>query len=285
MIRRILVALDPGEETPVAVRYAAAIARRYDAEVSGLAVIDTRKIATAVGPGGAVGSAYYAGLSRQRMTEETRARARELVRSFESTLEEEGVRHGERVEEGVVVERVLNDMKYNDLLVIGSTSHFFYIHPEQETPTLAKLVKRGVTPTLVVSTTFGEVERVLLSYDGSPASARTMHWFAYLKPFGTDLTIELAHIRASGSSSERSHSELLLNLAADYLHAHGYDQVVQTSRDGGTPARQLQSHAREIEAEMIVAGAHSVSAVRRLTFGSTTHSLLQECTIPTFLYH
>ena len=40
MIKKILVALDADSDTPVATRYAADIARRYAAEVTGLAVVD-----------------------------------------------------------------------------------------------------------------------------------------------------------------------------------------------------------------------------------------------------
>lgn len=285
MIKRILVALDPDADTPVATRYAAAMAQRFDAEVSGLAVIDTQKIATAVGPGGAVGAMYYANLSKERMTEEARETARTLLGDFDALLEESRVRHGERVEEGVPVEQVVDDMKYHDLLVIGSTSHFYYTRPEQETNTLAKIVKRSIAPTLVVGERYEAIRRVLVGYDGSDASARTLQRFAQLQPFGTSLAVELVHVRAGDSERERSASELLLRLGGAFLKAHGFEHVTETSRDGGKPAARLLDHARHIEADLVVAGAHSVSAMRRIAFGSTTHRLLEECPVPFFLYH
>ena len=60
MIKKILVALDPDMDTPVATRYAADIAQRHDAEVTGLAVVDMGSI-EASSRGGGIGSMYLMG--------------------------------------------------------------------------------------------------------------------------------------------------------------------------------------------------------------------------------
>lgn len=285
MIKRILVALDPDTDTPIATRYAAELAARFGGEVSGLAVIDTRRIAAEAGPGGAVGAGYYLELSRKRMTDEARDTARRLVTTFDAALREAGVRHAERVEEGGPVEEVIEATKYHDLLVIGRTPHFFYTRPEEKTNTLAQVVKKGITPTLVVGEAYRPVERVLIAYDGSAASARSMQRFAQLQPFGSDVALELVHVRLAGGSAERMRSALLLRLARSFLLAHGFERVSETSRNGGTPVEVLSEHARDVGADLVVAGAHSVSAMRRLAFGSTTHALLKDGTLPFFLFH
>ena len=285
MIKRILVALDPDEDTQVATQYAAGLARRFGGTVSGLAVIDTKRIAHEVGPGGAIGAAYYAGLSRQRLTEDARLTAQRLIVDFERVLNEAHVPHGERVEEGVPMERVIDEMKVHDLLVIGSASHFFYSRPARETNTLPRIVKNGITPTLVVADAHRPVERVLVAYDASDPSARTLQRFAQLRPFGTDLAIELVHVRASDRTRDRTASDLLLRRAGTYLRDHGFAQVTETSRDGGAASDQLLEHIRLSRADLVVAGAHSVSAVRRIAFGSTMHTLLHEIPVPFFVYH
>lgn len=285
MIKRILVALDPDDDTPVAVELAAALAKRHDAEVSGLAVIDTHRIAAALGPGGAVGAGYYANVARKRMTDVARTTAQGLLQSFQARLDEEHVRHGERVEEGVPVHQVIEDMKYHDVLVIGGRSHFYYNRPEEETNTLARIVKKAVAPTLVVGEVYRTVQRVMVAYDGSDASARTLQRFAQMQPFGRDVAVELVHIRATDGARDRAASELLLRLAAGFLRAHGFEHVVETSRDGSPPAEGLLAHAQHVAADLVVAGAHSVSAVRRIALGSTTHTLLFDCRVPFFLFH
>lgn len=285
MIKRILVALDPDQDTPVATRYAAEVARRYDAEVSGLAVVDTGHIAREVGPGGAIGATYYMEQSRQRKVDEAREAGQTLVADFDKAIEEAGVRHGERVEEGVPAERVIEDMKYCDLLVIGRTPHFFYDQPKRETHTLAKIVKRGVSPVLVAGDQYRAVERVLVAYDGSDPAARTLQRFAQLQPFGRELSVELVNVHGGDTKGASRRSELLLRLGCQFLTAHGFERVTETSMADGAPAERLLEQADRVGADLIVAGAHSVSAVRRMTFGSTTHTLLKTCTIPLFLFH
>lgn len=285
MIKRILVALDPDQDTPVATQYAAEVAQRYEAAVSGLAVVDTDHIAREVGPGGAIGATYYLEQSRKRMIDEAREVGQTLVADFNAAIEEAGVRHGARLEEGAPDQRIIEGMKYCDLLVIGRTPRFFYHKPERETHTLAKIVKRGITPTLVVGEEYRAVERVVVAYDGSDPAARTLHRFAQLQPFGRDLSVELVHVHAGDTKGASRDSELLLRLASPFLQAHGFERVTETSVAGGAPAERLLEQADRVGADLIVAGAHSVSAVRRIAFGSTTHTLLENCTLPLFLFH
>lgn len=285
MIKRILVALDPDQDTPVATEYAAEIAVRFDAEVAGLAVVDTEKIARQVGPGGAVGATYYVEKTRKNIVGKARKAGEELVSDFGEMLGDAGVRHGKRLEEGVPADRVIEEMKYHDLLVVGRTPHFFYHQPERETDTLSQVVKRGVSPALVVGEEQRNIEHVLVTYDGSDPSARTMQRFAQMQPFGRDFSVHLVHVHDSDSKGDHRQSEQLLGYAAGFLKAHGFERITEASMVGGEPAASILEEAERTKADLIVAGAHSVSAVRRMAFGSTTHTLLKNCTIPLFLFH
>lgn len=285
MIKRILVALDPDQDTPVATQYAAEIARRSDAKVSGLAVIDTNRIAAEIGPGGAVGALYYMENTRKRMIDEARETAGTLVGSFDETLEQAHVPHEEHVKEGSPVERVLDELRYSDLLVIGRTPHFFYNRPERKTNTLARIVKHSIVPSLIVAEKFTPIRHVLIAYDGSDPSARTLQRFAQLQPFGTELIVEVVHVRTGESIRKPGLSDVLLEGASRYLGAHGFERIRHSGMDGEKPASALMDYAHSMNANLIVAGAHSVSAVRRVAFGSTTHELVAKCTVPMFVFN
>ncbi|MDX1547388.1 MAG: universal stress protein [Rhodothermales bacterium] len=248
-------------------------------------MVDTRQIAAEVGGGGAVGGLYYAEQARQAVTDQTRAAARALVRAFHAVVEAEHLRHGEAVEDGVPYRRIIEQMRYHDLLVIGRVPHFYYRRPTQRTNTLAEVVKRGTAPALVVGDVLGDVQRVLVAFDGSDAAARTLQRFAQFRLFGTDLAVEVVYVRSGGARRERDVGEVLLRRAAAFLTAHGYDHLATTSLDGGTPGERLPAYACQTGAGLIVAGAHSVNAMRRLAFGSTTHALLEGCNVPLFLHH
>lgn len=281
MIRTILVALDIDTDTPVAIRQARDIAKRYDAEVTGLAVVDMGSIESG-SRGGGIGSMYLVEELRKNLTTEARTKARQLADEFEALMKESDVPYDAHVKEGVPFRRILEDMKYHDLLVVGSEPHFFYSHPEQETKTLEHIVRDGVAPVFIVRDTYTPVERVLIAYDGSDAAARTLHRFVHLHPFGKDVTLEILGVYGKGKGAEQE-TELRLNLAKGYLEMHGF-----TARSrmlgGGNAADQIVDYAARFEADVVVAGAHSVSKLAEFTFGSTTSCLLKKSPAPLFIY-
>lgn len=125
MMKRILVALDPQQDTKVATRYAKELALAHGAEVSGLAVVDTQGIAREIGPGGAVSAAYYADMLRAQIKAQSHQAARELIEAFDADLPAGDVPRAEHVREGVPARRIVEDTKYHDVLIVGSDPHFY----------------------------------------------------------------------------------------------------------------------------------------------------------------
>jgi nucleotide-binding universal stress UspA family protein len=277
MIKKILVALDPDTDTPVATRYAQQIAQRHAAEVTGLAVVDMGSI-EASARGGGIGSMYLMEKVEKELTEEARQRARELTKQFDEAMTNSDVPYHVEVAEGAPFERIVEDMKYQDLLIVGRDPHFFYSHPETSTKTLVRVVRDTVAPTLVVPNTYRDIERVLVTYDGSNASARAMRQFVHLQPFGTDVQVEILNVH----SGESKGSRLALEMAKAYLKVHGYNTHTTGVR-GSDAAAEILNFADRFEADLLVAGAHSVSTWRKLAFGSTTASLIKKCELPLFL--
>ncbi|MDZ7719595.1 MAG: universal stress protein [Balneolaceae bacterium] len=277
MIKRILIALDPDEDTPIATQYAISLANNSDASVTGLAVVDTSNIY----PTGIIGDpdeTHHARNLWEELTEESRSVADRLLQKFRNSVEKSGVRHSEIKKEGASYERIIEGMKYHDLLVVGRDSHFFYNEPKQNTKTLAQVVKYGVSPTLIVTHHFEEVKKVLIAFDGSRPAARSLKSFAHLKPFGEKVDIELLHVQNEDDSNEE-----ILNYAADYLKEHNFKTITTKVLKKEKISEQILARSREIDADLIVLGAHAVSAIKRLTFGSTTHDLITKTHLPLFM--
>lgn len=278
MIRRILVALDPDADTPVAIDYAFAIAKRHDTEVTGIACVDTERIEESAS-GGGIGSMHYADKLREKLTASTRARAQELIAAFEKASTRARIRYSDDIREGAPSERIIDDMRFNDLLVIGNKPHFFYGHPDQKTTTLAHVVKGTVGPVVIVPDVFREVTKVVLSFDGSTPSARAMQRFVQMQPFGSELDVHIVNVYEKG---EESRSEHLLDQAKRYVEAHGFN-ARSSALKGDKPFKNIIAHADQVDADLIVAGAHSVSKVQKLAFGSTTETLIKKGNLPLFL--
>ncbi|MDR9366282.1 MAG: universal stress protein [Balneolaceae bacterium] len=277
MIKRILIALDPDEDTPIATQYAIKLAKNNNASVTGLAVVDTSNIY----PTAIVGDpdeTHHARNLWEELTEESRNIASKLLDKFSSDVEKAGVRHSEISKEGASYDRIIEGMKYHDLLVVGRDSHFFYNEPKQDTKTLAQVVKYGVSPTLIVTQHFDEVNKVLIAFDGSRPAARSLKSFAHLKPFGSDVDIELLHVQ-----NESNSGDMRLQYASDYLKEHNFESVALKILDKENTSEQILERSREIGADVIVLGAHAVSAIKRLAFGSTTHDLITKTDKPLFM--
>lgn len=282
MIKRILIALDPDEDTPIATQYAISLAERNNASVTGLAVVDT----SSMYPTGIIGDpdqTHHARNLWEELTDESRNIARKLLEKFKNTVEKSNVRYTAITQEGASYDRIIEGMKYHDLLVVGRDSHFFYNEPKQETKTLAQVVKNGVSPTLIVTHHFEEVNKVLIAFDGSRPASRSLKSFAHLSPFGKDLEIELLHIYKGDNDTFDYASDTILDYANDYLLEHDFKNITQKFLESDKISAAILKRRKEIGADLIVLGAHAVSAIKRLTFGSTTHELITKTDSPLFM--
>ena len=283
MIKRILVVLDPDDDTPIATNTAITIAQRYDAEVTCLALVDKEAIAADTA-GSGIGGYAYAERLRTRLTDEVRAKAQDLLRTFVSRVEAAGVRQsGSHISDEGLLASLVGAMRTHDLLVAGRESHFYYHDPEQRTHTMAKVIEEGAAATLLVGHEVPDVKRVVVAYDGSTAAARALQKFANLAPFGTGIEVELLHVRGH-SDEERLESETLLDGAQRYLQAHGYTPVRATSVEGAKPADRIAEYANADTTDLLVAGAYAKTGIKRLMFGSAATRLLESATVPLFLY-
>jgi nucleotide-binding universal stress UspA family protein len=282
MIRRILVALDPDQDTPVATEAAIKLARIHDASVTGLAVVDTSNIY----PTGIIGDpdqTHHARNLWEELTDESREMARKLLDQFEARIKRSGVRYSSITEEGASFDRIVEGMKYHDLFIAGRDSHFFYNEPEKDSKTLAQVVKYGVAPTLVVLDDPLEISDVLIAYDGSRPASRSLKSFAQLSPFGKDLNIEILTVSTSSKEPEIENAENALTHAVNYLKEHRFDRVRQKLITEPQPAECILERQQDFDADLTVLGAHAVSALKRLTFGSTTHEVLTRTQTPLLL--
>ncbi|MEM8598456.1 MAG: universal stress protein [Bacteroidota bacterium] len=285
MVRRVLVALDPDHDTPVAIRYAADIVRPCNGVVTGLALVAKDAIDEATA-GSGIGAMYYAQKRRDELSVQILERAEELLDEFAAACEGNGVRFKRaHVAMGVPHKQITEHLKYHDLLVAGDESHFYYADPEKRTHALARIAEEGAGAVLIVEKDHRPTERVLVAFDGGKTAARALQKFAQLAPFGTEVTVELVHILGDGGEDARLAARYDLERAAAYLDTYGFGDVEVTMLLGGNVQQTLLDHATQVNADLIVAGAYSRSGIRRLFFGSTAKGLIEHSEVPLFMYH
>jgi nucleotide-binding universal stress UspA family protein len=273
MIKRILVALSGTPYTPTAVRYALEVARLHAAEVTGVTLVDPRRIEN-VGPvplGGA-SAAHELAEHRRHATEES---IEEQVAAFEAACHEAGTVHRVLRETGDTLEELISCGRYHDLTIIGLRGLFDYGVLRDANTRTVKLIHSGVRPILAVAEGHRPIRRVLIAYNGSMESAKAMKRFVQMRVWPD---IELAIVCFGFDAKE---SGALLTDAAAYCRSHGF--VAETESAPGDPKAELLPYARARGADLLVLGSTGRSKIAKLILGDTALEAIRHADIPLFL--
>ena len=274
MIKRILVGLAGTPYTAVGIQQAVELARSHEAELTGVTIVDTKRLAS-IGP--APIGAEESGIElREHRLQVTSEHVEEVIAAFQQACGEADVPCRVHREEGDAFKLMLSYSRYHDLTVCGVRSIFeYYFEKEESTDLLGRLVGGGVRPIVAVAREFRPVQRVLAAYNGSRASAKTLRQFIQLRPW-PEMTMRIVTFGDVDEDPEE-----LLTSAADYCRAHGVDpEVVHVP---GQAKDQLLPYADEWEADLIVLGNSRRSFLSRKLFGETALHVMQNADRPLFL--
>jgi len=273
MIKRILVGLAGTTYTPVAIQRAVTLARTHGAEVTGVTVLDAKRIR---GEGIGLVKAPNSDLLRAERMQIARSQIEQCVSEFESACQAANIRYHIVEESGDAFTRLVDLSRYHDLMVFGLRSIFEYDFqvgaPES---LLLRLVVAGVRPLLAVSEKFRSISRVLIAYNGSMESATAMKRFVQMRLW-PDAELKIVTFHTSDDKAFE-----LMQAAEDYCVAHGFKVCHQSNR--GDPKVLLLAAATLWQADMIVMGNSARSVLLRKVLGDTLLGTLRDAQIPLFL--
>ena len=271
MIKKILLGLGGTPYTTVAIERAIQLAKRLDAEVTGVTVANLNRIKRI----NVKGNDEQTSVLKRTML--TREQIEEAISLFESSCTNEGIRYRIKKEE---TEDSFNLMislaRYHDLMIFGLQSIFEYgISFEKPKDTLARLISSGVKPIIAVSDKFRPIQKALIAYDGSMESARTMKHFVQLRLWPNAKLKIVAFQR----SEEKAHN--ILYDASEYCRSHGFH--VEHESNPGIPRDLLLPMASLWQADIVVLGSSARSLLVRRAFGETALHVIRDSDKPLFL--
>jgi nucleotide-binding universal stress UspA family protein len=277
MLRTILVALDGSEPSRVAQEIAIGFARRFKADITGLAVLDRGYITapTAVGIGG---MAFKHHRDQVKLEQAHRFLER-LEQHFQASCEDLGIKWQVIEEEGAPFDLICGEAHRHDLLVIGRDTDF---HLEEE-PAVADVVFRLLVenprPVIVCPDHTVPDGPIIAASDGGPQSSRALHMLALLG-LGRDRVI---HVLATADvhDAARHYAER----PAELLARHGLQVEVHAVESTTEPHDVICEHAERLGAGMVAIGASSRGRLRDFFLGSTARRLLNACPCPLFVHH
>jgi nucleotide-binding universal stress UspA family protein len=273
MLKRILVALTGTPGGVTAVQLAIDLARAHEARLTGITLVNPRKIRN-------VGSIPIgAGAAAKELREHRMAVVREqmdeAIQQFRSDCQAADVDHRVAIEEGDPCSLLIDRSRYHDLVAFGVPGILAFGHPSQSQGLLGPLVTNGVRPLLAVAAEYRPVRRVMIAYSGSRESAKAMRRFAQIDPW-PGVTLDIVTFNQPEPAART-----LLEDAADYCEDRGFE--VRTARSPSKPREGILQYAAEHDVDLIVMGYSVRTKLARKLMGENGLHVLQHTERSVFL--
>jgi nucleotide-binding universal stress UspA family protein len=280
MVKRILVPLDLSPYSAAALNQACLIAKKLDAEITGLVILDIPGIEKSIGPI-PMGGLYYAEHLEKTKLEDAENRIHTLLTKFENQCKKAGVRYKRAERQGTPSNQILKESVYYDAIIMGIRTFFHFESQDKAGDSLEKIMDDSITPIFAVPSydiapvSINEEARVLITFDGSLPSARALQRFVQ---FGLPEDMEITILN---SSEDEANSGYLLAEAEDYLKSHGF---VKIKKDWTTePIIDVIENRYFNKIDVIVLGIHSKKKILQFVLGSLTKRLIKQGTKVLFI--
>ena len=272
---KILLGLDGSAYAQAAIEYASQLALAHNAAITGVAIIDLPGIKSSSGPV-PIGGAHYDVHLEEQQLKETEEKAKAILDDFARICDDRKINAVLHADTGRPFSEIIEESKFHDFIVIGKRTFFEYTADESY-GTLERVLKNGLAPVLAVPDAVREIKKVLVAYDNSVPASKVVHMFLLLGIWNAcDITLLTVNDDAEAGQ------KLLENLA-EFFESYGIQPKLATR--SGHPDAAVISYIAENDIDMLVMGAYGRKSVREFFVGSVTQHLIQETTIPLFLYH
>jgi nucleotide-binding universal stress UspA family protein len=277
VLRSILVALDSTPASSAAQDLAIDLAKRLQAQITGMAVLDRGYITapTAVGIGG---SAFKQHRDQVKL-KEAQAFLERMEQRFEASCEAIGAQWQVIEAEGVPHVMIEQESIRHDLLIIGKDTDFHLDEDPSIADAVRHLLRETARPLVVCPETAASEGPVMVTYDGSLASSRALHMLALLGLVGARpvhlLSIAEDQATATGCAA----------FAAELLTKHGHQVTPHGIRSQAHPADIICAEAVTLGVTLIGMAASGHRPIRDFFLGGTTQRLLKQCPCPLFVHH
>ncbi len=275
MLRRILIPFDPSPCAAAALEYGCLLAKRQDAEITAVVVLDLPGIEKSIGPT-PLGGIYYAEQLERAKEKRAHEHIQTLLGRFRDTCQRAGVAHRDAELQGSPSEQIINNSVFYDLVVMGICTHFHFETENAPGNSIEKMLSHAVTPVLTVPANFIPRTKmnVLIAFDGSLPSARAMQGFVRsfnASAIETDITLLMSGI-------DETVARFHLDSACAYLNAHNFCnvRVDRTEQD----IIEIMDEKYLPWADLIVLGVHSKKGLLDFMIGSLSRHLIKNGTKP-----
>lgn len=278
MVKSILIPTDGSDYGKTAIAYGISIARKLDAQLTGLHVVDIRLMQGPVFTdiSGSIGLPPYQELLPV-IESGLEAKAEAILAEFRAQCEAAGLRPETKKVVGVIDQTIVDEgRRCCDWVLLAQRGEHFHLGDGAILGSTAQsVVRRSGKPVLVTPEQFREIKTMALAYDGSAPADNALNLAAGLsQQAGWPLSVVIiTDDEAFGAKLSQKARELLAPLAVDSA------VIVRKGKED----KELLRFIREGSTDLLVMGAYGHNRLREVLLGSTTSSVIRKSTIPVLL--
>lgn len=267
---------DGSQNSKVALEYAIYIAKKFDAKIKGLSILDIRALE---GPffsdvSGALGfSPYQSYLPKfQEILEE---KGNIILQDFKKACEDKSIETNTKRLTGIIPNIIAEEGKKVDLIVMAQRGE----HAEWSSgllgSTTESVVRKSSSPVLITPQTFRPFKTVLHACDGSSGSNKALKLaceLAYLMKLKLKVIIVM--------NNEKKSKEILAE-TEEFIAP--YHLEADIDRLKGEAGEEILKYAEKSNVDLIIMGAFGHSRIHELILGGTTAYVVRKSTLPILL--
>lgn len=274
MFKNILVGIDASEHSQHAQALAFYLARRLQASIVALHVIDLLSFERPLLDDISDNGNFEPYLEGARMREMLAERGRQLTDAFSQAAARQGMAAETVLDYGLVAERLCEHSRSADLTLLGRRGP----GGEPELPALGKtahtVARKSPDTVVICPRAVREIKHIALAYDSSDRACKAMYSAAAMAS-ALEARVTVVTV-GRDSRAERSLGE-----ARKYLAA--YKLAADFKLLSGPVGPQLVEFAAVSPVDALWLGSHGRSRIHEMILGSTTEFVLRHAPCPTFL--
>ncbi len=281
MIEKILIPTDGSANSLTALEYGIYIARKLDASLIGLYVLDVNLIQ---GPmltdiSGSVGMPPYDGFFDAVETS-LNEKADCILKDFQERCQKSGIGAEVKKTIGKISPVIIEEAQSADLILMAKKGEHFHLKEGGLLGSVAEAVVRNSgKPVLITPENFLEIESMGLAYDGSDSASKALKLSLELSEQNAwPLTVVII---TSDAKKADNLSTQIEDMNEKYSSAPKADcEIIILS---GKESNEIIKFIREGAVELMVMGAYGHNRLRELLLGSTTTHIIRTSPIPVLL--
>ncbi len=198
------------------------------------------------------------------------------VAAFETMARNHGLRFVTRIRKGLILEEILRESLYADLLLMDFTEKFSHHKDDIPARLLKDMLEQVPCPVLLVPPVYKEIEKVLILNDGRSAAVQALRDAKQFIPAYGKMPVEVLSV--NNDNEDNPNQELL----HEWLELT-WPSSAYTNLQGDAEDEILNALKVETLNPVVVLGAYQRGTLSRWLKQSMADKLMQELNIPLFI--